>query len=283
LWCKSWWLWHYERLFAFFAILAVVLAGYKNLNKALLKKYSEKKRFIYKLEKQKFKLAQANIELEGFSFIVSHDLQEPIRRIRSFCSLLFNENINGEDRYYLERIEYSAELVSRQIESLRKYFTVQRALLKIENFQLTNVIKKVLLSLDKEIKKYNIKCIVEELPDIDADKDLIKLLFYNLLDNSVKFHSANSNERIIRISASENKNDIKISIRDNGIGVQKYLLEKIFNPFYKAHQDSKYIGIGMGLPVALKISHKHNGVIEVNQEQDEQTVFTVVLPKRRKG
>ena len=227
-------------------------------------------------------LKTSNKELENFAYISSHDLQEPLRKIRAFSDLLDEPesgNLSSEGKSYLERIQQSATRMQRLIRDLLDFSRVSTRALPFERIQLTEILHEVLADLDLAIKDVQGHVEVGALPEIEADPTQMRQLFQNLLSNAVKFRKEGTSP-VIRIEAQpshKGQNWIEIRVQDNGIGFDEKYLDRIFTIFQRL-EGNKYEGSGIGLAICLKIAQRHGGEITAQSKLEEGTTFVLHFP-----
>lgn len=222
-----------------------------------------------------------NIDQEELTYIISHDLQEPIRMISSYIKLLERKYDGVLDEDAKEYIHYAVDGANKlklMLDDLLKY-----SRLKQENARKTRCELKEIIEISIKLLKerydesyYKIIYNADSLPEILADKNQIIQLFLNIFDNALKFNR-NSDKKII-VTFDNNLNNVKFCISDNGIGIDKQYHETIFKIFKKLHNHSEYTGSGMGLAVCKKIAEIHNGKVWFESESGKGTKFYVTLP-----
>jgi PAS domain S-box-containing protein len=222
----------------------------------------------------------ANKELEQFAYMVSHDLQEPLRMVSSFLGLLKLETEDHLDESAKEYIHFAVDGAQRMkilIEDLLQYSRVGT---NKENFTATDmneVMQYVTQVLEDVIEKNEAKIVIKPLPVITANKVLIAQLFVNLLSNALKYRSDKTPE--IEIGTIERDEQWMFYVKDNGIGINQKFYEKIFIIFNRLHGKGKYSGTGIGLAVCKKIAQVHRGSIWVESEEGAGSTFYFAIPK----
>jgi two-component system, chemotaxis family, CheB/CheR fusion protein len=239
-------------------------------------------------------LMHSNKNLEQFAFIASHDLQEPLRKIKTFASMLsenYMNNLSGEGRNLVIKISAASDRLSTLIQDVLNFSSIessQNAFVMTDlNNILTNVIGDFALALEEK------KAVVKKdvLPAIEAIPVQINQLFYNLLSNSIKFSQVVDLPLITITSRKLAKVEImkypelkaeldyfEILFADNGIGFDDQYKEKIFEIFQRLHSREGYTGTGIGLALCRKIIHNHGGIIFVESHQNTGTLFHIILP-----
>lgn len=226
------------------------------------------------------KIETVNKELKHFIYVISHDLQEPLRMVSSYVQLIRKRNEGKIDRDTDEFIGFAVEGVNRiksQLEDLLIYSRLNTNPLNFRVLDCNLIIKQVLSKVSKsyDINKFVIE--YELLPTINADELQIITLFYNLIENSFKFN--HSKTPYVKISFSQNDNEYRFSIEDNGIGIDPNNSKQIFEIFHKLHNSKEYPGTGMGLAICKKIIENHNGNIWFTSEPEKGSIFYFTIQK----
>lgn len=239
-------------------------------------------------------LARSNRELEDFAFVASHDLQEPLRKIRAFGNRLesgYNDVFDERGRDYLARMLNAAERMSMLISDLLAFSRVSTRGKEFDDVDLANVIKSVMSDLEIAIDEKSAQIDVSDMPVVRGDKSQLEQLFLNLLSNALKFQSDGvtpivsitatdaTSEDVKDILISDEHDWIKITVTDNGIGFEQSFAEKIFAPFQRLHGRSEYKGTGIGLAVCRRIVERHNGQISATSKLGEGATFSIIIPK----
>lgn len=246
------------------------------------------------LVKQNEELVKTNIELSSFNHIVSHDLQEPMRKIQMFVSRFDQaEKAKLSEKYVdiLNRIQKSASRAQNLIDDLLSYTRLNREEKKPEKVDLNTLLSHAKIDLQQLIEENKAEIIAENLPSIHAIAHQIEQVFMNLISNSIKYRKKDVNP-IISISSQQIKGkEIKnwigvdpkqlyclIEIQDNGIGFDQQYAEDIFTIFKRLHTKEEYTGTGIGLAICKKMIDKHNGHITATAELGKGATFRIYLP-----
>ncbi len=241
------------------------------------------------VESRTNELRRSNSDLMHFASVVSHDLREPLRKIKIFNNLLRNDiedNVNDKSKKHLHKVSQSAQRMENIIEGILTYSTLDKTLQHIEAVDLNEVIEVIKIDLELIIKEKGAVLITSDLPQIQGAAILISQLFYNLLQNSLKFSKADQPPRVVITNSIINiggDDFTEIKIKDNGIGIDNQFAEKIFTAFERLHSKDQYEGNGLGLALCRKIVKRHNGKITAAGEKDNGAEFTVTLPLRQKA
>ena len=234
-------------------------------------------------------LESSNRELQDFTRIASHDLQEPLRKIETFGSRLqtrFAEHLPGEATIYIDRMISASSRIRQLIEAVQGYSRVSRKLTPFEAVDLNILVAEVLSDLQIKIEETGAKIVVGELPAIDADAIHLGLLLQNLIGNSLKFVRPDITPEIrieaeiftINPSVGIDRSMCRLTIADNGIGFDNAFRHQIFTIFQRLHRNSEYEGTGVGLATCRKVVERHGGTIEADGKAGEGAIFTVTLP-----
>lgn len=235
------------------------------------------------------KLRHSNDELLHFANLVSHDLKEPVRKVKTFISRIKSEiqPVGGNKfPFYIGKIEHSVHRMQNVIEGILAYSSADKKKQPVESIDLNELLEGIKTDLELVIEEKNAVFISSELPGIQGAKILIQQLFYNLVHNALKFSKADLPPKVI-ISSSILKREkgdlVQVCIEDNGIGIDNEYSEKIFTAFERLHSKDQYEGSGLGLSLCRKIAERHGGAIKASGEKDKGSVFTVLLPLEQKS
>lgn len=237
-------------------------------------------------------LEQANKELDRFAFMASHDLQEPLRKIRMFSdrlSLRYNQVMDEDGKINIQRIHKAAERMQNLITDILTFSKISVDNPSFVDCDLNVLVKEVVVDLDEEIKTKHAKVVIEKLPTLSVNPSLIKPLFHNLIGNALKYSRKNI-APLVRISSEVNApvNGVntqngspqlcRIYIQDNGIGFDQKYAEEIFGMFKRLHHSSEFQGTGIGLALCKKIVEQHKGYISARSKINEGATFIISLP-----
>lgn len=240
------------------------------------------KKYENNLEIKQTELERSNRDLEQFSYTVSHDLQEPLRMVASFTALLkskYSENLPDAALSYIDFAVDGAKRMQEMIHGLLSYSRISTQANPFEITDLEEPIDIALKNLSLKIRESSAVINVQNtgLPKVLADQSQLSSVFLNLISNAVKFRKPDG-EIIIDISAAKKENGlVEITVKDNGIGIDKKHFENIFLIFHRLHSQNKYPGTGIGLSVCKKIIERHGGTIRVESEQGKGTTFYFTL------
>jgi signal transduction histidine kinase len=235
------------------------------------------------LERRARELARSNAELDQFASIASHDLQEPLRKVRTFTERVTHTEgaaLTERGRDYLQRAGASAERMQRLIEDLLKYSRVSTQGRPFEPVDLGLVAREVVEDLDEQVRNAGATVQIGALPTISADPPQMRQLMQNLISNGLKFRREDV-APVIEISATTDEEWVKLTVRDNGIGFDPQYAGRIFRVFERLHGRGSYPGTGIGLALCLKIAQRHGGTVVAESAPGEGASFTVVMQSQR--
>ncbi|MDO3383505.1 sensor histidine kinase [Gilvimarinus algae] len=245
------------------------------------------------LQQYSEELQRSNRELEEFAFVASHDLQEPLRKIRAFGDRLqqkYSSELGERGADYVDRMHAASERMSHLIDDLLSFSRVTTQQKPFEKVDLNAVVAKVREDLEYAIEDAGAEVTVEPLPEIDADASQLGQVFMNLIGNSIKFRREGVPPRIsVRAEVGEHcavdgdytPEDCEwccLYFKDNGIGFEAQYVEKVFNLFQRLHGRDEYAGTGIGLALCRKIVERHGGKIEAHSVPGEGSEFVIRLP-----
>lgn len=223
-------------------------------------------------------LARSNAELEQFAYMASHDLQEPLRIVGSYCELLEQRYADKLDDAGKEFIAYAVDGARRMrslIDDLLRYSRVGREDIGDETFDLEEAITTARTSLGRLIEEEDATIDVADMPLVYGNANLIAQVFQNLIANAVKFKSEDKPH--IRISAKRDSSMWRIRVEDNGIGIKHEFSDRVFRIFQRLHTRSEYPGNGIGLALCQRIVERHGGKIMVDKDVDRGTAISFTL------
>lgn len=270
---------------------------------AFIRDISDERATAQKLEEQRHQLAlqnraleRSNQELTAFNYISSHDLKEPVRKIKIFGNLIATneaEPLTPHQQDTMSRILASASHMERLIEALTVFSRTTTSERRFEYISLGGILEEVKLLLKERIEEENATVTVDHLPHIWAIPFQIQQLFENLLSNALKYRKPDM-PPVVHITATEISGDSitevgavpegryhRISISDNGIGFEQQYAAKVFEVFQRLHAKESYSGTGIGLAICKKIMQHHDGFISASSEPGIGTRFDVYLPVKK--
>lgn len=231
-----------------------------------------------------------NHELQQFSWVVSHDLKEPIRKIQLFVKILRDRYLKDDEKAadYAERTVRSADRMQKLINDLLDYARLSSNVTP-EEIDLNKIVDEVVTDFDYLVDANKAVIKTDDLPVIQGIPGQMRQVFQNLIGNSLKFAKEDV-VPLIEITSdiiadkkfdskkSESGNYCRIVVKDNGIGFDENYIDKIFIIFQSLHDRNNYDGTGIGLSIAKKIVEKHNGIITAESRVGEGASFIIILP-----
>ncbi len=268
------------------------------INKSLENEINERKTSEEKIKELNRKLLEnidhleaANKDLDRFAFMSSHDLQEPLRKIRTFTELLYSKHKDVFDQdavRYINLIQKSAERMQKLIKDILEFSTISNDNNNFVNTDMTVLVKEAVSEMDTMVLQKNAKIRIKPLPSLNVNAGLIQPLFFNLIGNALKY-SKKDIDPVIDIYAEQvtaaddfrgmgTQRYCRIFVKDNGIGFDQKYAEQIFKMFVRLHGNSQYEGTGIGLALCRQIVEKHQGYISALSKENEGSTFIVSLP-----
>ncbi len=243
------------------------------------------------LNEANVELERSNKDLEQFAYIASHDLQEPIRKIGIFSQYIRNnayEKMDDSSRNYLDKIVTSTERMRNIIKDLLDFSHINQMKDEFEKVDLNTIIEDVKSDLELLIQQKQAVINIDQLPVIQAIPVQMNQLFYNLVNNALKF-TAEGIYPVIDITVKELSKDeipdqlerskkyFQVKVQDNGIGFNQGYADKIFNMFQRLSKS--YAGTGIGLAICKKIAESHKGTISASSQPGQGATFIITLPE----
>jgi len=246
------------------------------------------------LEEKIEELNQSNAELEEFAYVASHDLQEPLRKISTFCDRLserYSGELQGDGKLYVDRIIASADNMRMLIHNLLEFSRVSKTNEPLVPVSLEIIVREVTNDLELLIEETGSAIETGKLPKVDSSIVLMKQLFTNLINNAIKFRQSSvpakititskklSSIEITRLHLDSSLVYYDVTVQDNGIGFDNEYADRIFQIFQRLHGKADYPGSGIGLAICKKIVEKHNGYIYAEGREGEGAIFHIILPE----
>jgi PAS domain S-box-containing protein len=252
----------------------------RTLISAAIRDVTDKKKAESEIAAQNKKLQLQNKELEQFTYLASHDLQEPLRTLISFSSIIKEEytgKLDEEFNQYIDFIYESSNRMQDLVKGLMDYSRIGKVK-ELAAIDCDKIIYEVLSDMSTVIKEKKAQITVSKLPVIYGYPTEIRLIFQNLISNSLKFTKKGSIPEI-NVNAKEVNDNWHFSIQDNGIGIDEKNISKIFKIFKRLNNRDQYEGTGIGLSHCEKIIDLHGGSIWVDSKLGQGSVFNFTIPK----
>lgn len=250
----------------------------KELNKQLLENIAQ--------------LESTNKELDRFAYMASHDLQEPLRKIRIFSERIaetYAAQIGDEGKLFIDKMQNACIRMQNLIDDILAFSKISVEKDSLVFSKLNHLVDEVVTDMEQRIREKGASVQVGKLPELNVNPELIKSLFQNLVSNALKY-SRKDVAPSITISAKMDEplggsdNHVaprkywRIFVQDNGIGFEQQYAEQVFTMFKRLHAGPEYKGTGIGLAICKKIVEEHHGHISAKSNVNEGTLFTISLP-----
>lgn len=232
------------------------------------------------LEERAIKLQQSNEELEQFAYVASHDLQEPLRMVTSFLSLLekkYENQLDAKAQQYIHFAVDGSKRMRQIILDLLEFSRVGRIREELDRIDMNQLIEGILALNKERIDNLKAKIIYDQLPIIESYETPVYQVLQNLISNSLKYHST-TEAPIIELKMEKLSNEWLFTIKDNGIGIDPNYHSKIFQLFQRLHNKTEYSGSGIGLSLCKKIIEDMKGKIWLESEEGKGCTFFFTLP-----
>ncbi|MFP5042127.1 PAS domain S-box protein [Parasediminibacterium sp. JCM 36343] len=248
----------------------------------LKEKEKELKQLAGEIEARNKELGNINQELEQFAYVASHDLQEPLRMITGFISLLqkkYSDVLDDNGRKYLSIIVDGAVRMRTIITDILDYSRLNKAEAEHTPVDLNRILKEIAQVHLSGIQTPLPLIELDNMPTIIADKTAMQQLFSNLISNALKYQVPGT-QPIVKIKAQDNGASWQFSVADNGIGILPQFYDKVFAVFQRLHSKEEYAGTGIGLAICKKIVQNHHGEIWIEPTMGGGATFLFTISKK---
>ncbi len=226
-------------------------------------------------------LADANQELESFSYSVSHDLRAPLRHITGFAALLersAGQVLREQDQRYLQTITGAANRMGRLIDDLLSFSRTGRLALSTQRVSLGDIVEEARREVENDgAPGRAIDWVIRPVPEVDGDREMLRIVFVNLLANAVKYSSTRPEPRI-EVGVCDARGRATVFVRDNGVGFDPQYAHKLFGVFQRLHSSDDFEGTGIGLATVRRIIRRHGGYVWAESALGQGATFYVAMP-----
>lgn len=238
------------------------------------------------LNEMNISLQQSNNDLQQFAHVASHDMKEPLRKIKTFTGRLLDDAgtiFSDKGRTYIDKVNSSVDRMYYMIDGVLNYSTINAAEEMIEKVDLNQIVHNIETDLELPIANKSATINFKNLPVVEGASVLMYQLFYNLINNSLKFSVDGRPVNIAITSFIKNSGNemVEIHVKDNGIGFPQEFAERIFNTFTRLNPKDKFEGTGLGLSLCKRIVQRHGGSITAKSEPGKGAEFIVLLPTKQ--
>lgn len=243
--------------------------------KAMLYMVEDLNSITAELKSERKKLEASNKELEAFTYSVSHDLRAPLRAIDGFSRFLledFYDKLNDDGKRFIKLIRSSTVKMDNLISDLLNLSRISRAELRYSEINMSDMAESMFHEISTEEEKNQFDIHVDELPSVQGDPTLMKLVWQNLIGNSLKY-SAKSKVKKIEIGFVQESKNITYFVKDYGAGFDDKYKDKLFGVFQRLHSEKEFEGTGVGLAIVQRIIHRHGGSIWAESQINKGAAF----------
>ena len=235
------------------------------------------------VKERTLQLEEANKELESFTYSVSHDLRAPLRHINGYVDLFMRksvEQIDEKGKHYLTVISESSRRMGELIDDLLIFSRMGKTALTLEQLDMQSIVEETIKNFGVETDGREIEWKVGQLPPLTADRSMMKLVFQNLIGNSVKY-SGTKERAVIEIGSVRSEKGTVYSVTDNGVGFDMQYYEKLFGVFQRLHSTEQFQGTGIGLANVHRIITRHGGRVWAESTLGESAAFYFIIPQQQ--
>jgi PAS domain S-box-containing protein len=230
-------------------------------------------------------LSASNLELESYSYSISHDLRAPLRHIIGFVDLLKERDqtaLGDTSRHYLQVISRAAQKMGKLIDGLLAFSQLGRTDLRKASIDFDHLVRDIVQKLTEDAQERKIEWEIASLPTLVGDPALLHKVMVNLLENALKFTQTRARANIA-VGALDESDDTLIYVRDNGVGFDSRYVGKLFGMFQRLHSEEEFEGVGVGLAHVRRIIARHGGRVWAEGEIEKGATIWLSLPKAEPG
>jgi PAS domain S-box-containing protein len=249
---------------------------------AVITDITDRKTLEWELGRRNQELARSNDELQQFAYVASHDLQEPLRMVTAYLSLLekkYGDQLDPKGKSYITFAVEGGKRMRALIDDLLEYSRVETMGKPLAVVNMTAVVNDTIRSLKAPIEETRAEIAVDPMPTIIADGAQMTQVMQNLIENAIRFHGDERPQ--IHITATIGEKEWTFAVKDNGIGVNPAYQDRMFQIFQRLHSKEKYPGTGVGLAIVKRIIDRHGGRVWVESEEGKGATFYFTIPRSR--
>ncbi|WP_299370878.1 CheR family methyltransferase [uncultured Tateyamaria sp.] len=232
------------------------------------------------LEAKNSELEHLNDGLAQFAYAASHDLQEPLRKIRQYGDLLtedYSDNLDKDGQFYVDVMTSSAERMSSLVKNLLQFSSASQGDFTPQEIPLGKLVDKVVDDYKQVIEETGATITSDTLPSVRCDENLVQIVFSNIISNALKYRAPQRAPEI-KVGVEQSDDRIILSFTDNGIGFDKSEAERIFDPFVRLVSKSEAQGTGIGLAICRTICERHNWTLTASSTKGSHTRIEIRIP-----
>jgi signal transduction histidine kinase len=240
---------------------------------------------LAELDDRNQELTRSNSALEQFAYVASHDLQEPLRKVTSFCQLLERQYSGRLDERADQYIEFAVDGARRMqtlVDGLLEFSRVGREDADLVQVDMGDVVDRAVSDLETAVVEADAHVHVGAMPIVDGDPTLLTTLLRNLVANALKFRATEPPTVTVLATRDREQSEWRFEVADNGIGIERQHAEKVFGIFQRLHHRERYDGTGIGLAMARRIVEFHGGRIWIDTARTQGTGVCFTIPDRRR-
>jgi signal transduction histidine kinase/streptogramin lyase len=274
-WWGTWWF----RSLVGLVVVGLIAAGYSYRVSSLRRRTAELELLV---ADRTALLEAANQELEAFAYSVSHDLSAPLRHIDSFIEMLKNgtaANLDDQSQHYMDTIAASAKKMGTLIDDLLSFSRMGRNDMVESQVDLNGLVREVIQEAKPETEGRNIRWEITSLPVVTGDRAMLRVVITNLISNALKFTRPRQQAVIEMGCLPDQKEEVVVFVRDNGVGFNMDYVDKLFGVFQRLHRADEFEGTGIGLANVRRIISRHGGRTWAESEIDHGATIYFSLPK----